>query len=571
MAQTYLYDDFEQGLGDWTVGEGDWNVTEADSYSPTHCLTDSPEGDYEPGYETYITLAQPLDLSAAVNPVLTFWTWFDFDGIGDAGELYVSNNGGATWYRAKFWSGGDQLSWYPQFYNMNSSVGHDDVLVRFRLDQDNDDVVGDGWYIDDLRIEERDTDTLPYPFYDDFEGGLVNWLVSGDDWDVTDEYYYSPTHALTDSPYGDYEPGVNTYITLARSLDLSAAVNPVLTVWTRYELGSDDVRLHYSNNGGATWHSPTHTFWSGYQRSWVPHFYYMNSSAGEDDVRIRIRLHQDNNDIVHDGWYVDDLRIGERDTNTLPYPFFDDFEGGLDNWLVSGDDWDVTDEDYHSPTHALTDSPYGDYEHGVDTYITLARSVDLSAAVEPVLTFWTRYDLGGDNGKLQYSNNGGATWMTAEFWNGELLYWTPQRYEMNSSAGDDDVRVRFVIDQDNNDIVHDGWYIDDVRICEAAEVGVPGGPDLVDHAVLFANSPNPFNPRTTIRYELPDPSPVTLRIFDLAGRLVDVLVEGKMAAGTHTATWTGRDTHGHSLPSGTYFYRLEADGFVETRRMTLLR
>jgi len=84
--------------------------------------------------------------------------------------------------------------------------------------------------------------------------------------------------------------------------------------------------------------------------------------------------------------------------------------------------------------------------------------------------------------------------------------------------------------------------------------------------------PNPFNPATVIEYSLPERSSVTLCIFDLAGRLVNVLVEGEeMAAGTHSATWTGRDAHGHSMPSSTYFCRLEADGFVETRRMTLIR
>ncbi len=84
--------------------------------------------------------------------------------------------------------------------------------------------------------------------------------------------------------------------------------------------------------------------------------------------------------------------------------------------------------------------------------------------------------------------------------------------------------------------------------------------------------PNPFNPQASIEYELPEQTTVILRIFDLAGRLVDVLVEGEeMAAGTHAATWTGRDAQGRTLPSGTYFYRLETDGFVETRRMTLIR
>jgi len=97
--------------------------------------------------------------------------------------------------------------------------------------------------------------------------------------------------------------------------------------------------------------------------------------------------------------------------------------------------------------------------------------------------------------------------------------------------------------------------------------GIPEGP-----CFSLVNYPNPFNPQTTISYELPEPTLVTLRIFDVAGRLVDVLVEGEVkAAGTHMATWTGRDSHDRALPSGTYFYRLEADGVVETRRMTLIR
>jgi len=104
-----------------------------------------------------------------------------------------------------------------------------------------------------------------------------------------------------------------------------------------------------------------------------------------------------------------------------------------------------------------------------------------------------------------------------------------------------------------------------------AIVAAPEASPISAHA-LMQNHPNPFNPQTTIKYELPEQIPVTLRVFDLAGRLVYVLVEGEeTAAGSHTATWTGQDAQGRAAPSGTYFYRLEAGGFVETRRMTLIR
>jgi hypothetical protein len=105
-----------------------------------------------------------------------------------------------------------------------------------------------------------------------------------------------------------------------------------------------------------------------------------------------------------------------------------------------------------------------------------------------------------------------------------------------------------------------------------ASVGVETFPGIPATYTLHPASPNPFNPRVVIRYELPKQTSVTLRIFDLAGRLVDVPVEGEnLPAGTHTATWNGRDPQGRAMSSGTYFYRLEAGGYTETKRMTLIR
>jgi predicted outer membrane repeat protein len=84
--------------------------------------------------------------------------------------------------------------------------------------------------------------------------------------------------------------------------------------------------------------------------------------------------------------------------------------------------------------------------------------------------------------------------------------------------------------------------------------------------------PNPFNPRTTIRYELPEPSRVDLRIYDVAGRLVRILVAAeRQPAGTHAATWNGTDGAGRQVAAGLYFCRLEAGTFQATRRLLLLK
>ena len=89
---------------------------------------------------------------------------------------------------------------------------------------------------------------------------------------------------------------------------------------------------------------------------------------------------------------------------------------------------------------------------------------------------------------------------------------------------------------------------------------------------LYPNYPNPFNPRTTIRFDLPEPSRATLRIYGVAGQLVRVLVDGEMMDATsHWIDWDGRDGGGQPVASGVYFYRLTAGRFTEARRLVLLR
>jgi len=89
--------------------------------------------------------------------------------------------------------------------------------------------------------------------------------------------------------------------------------------------------------------------------------------------------------------------------------------------------------------------------------------------------------------------------------------------------------------------------------------------------VLFQNAPNPFNPSTTIRYELPAAGVVDLRIYDVAGRLVRALHHGVESAGPQEKTWLGRDERGQPVASGVYFYRLVAGDEVQTRRMLLAK
>lgn len=85
-------------------------------------------------------------------------------------------------------------------------------------------------------------------------------------------------------------------------------------------------------------------------------------------------------------------------------------------------------------------------------------------------------------------------------------------------------------------------------------------------SVLGQNYPNPFNSTTVIEYQLPQRGAMRLEVFDVHGQVVDVLVDGVQASGSHVAAWDS----GHRA-SGTYFYRFSSEGFVETRKMVLLR
>ena len=82
----------------------------------------------------------------------------------------------------------------------------------------------------------------------------------------------------------------------------------------------------------------------------------------------------------------------------------------------------------------------------------------------------------------------------------------------------------------------------------------------------MGNYPNPFNPETAINYALPQAGHVRLAVYDMTGRAVRVLVDGVRSQGRHSVRFNAGN-----LPTGTYVYRLTANGETRVRKMTLLR
>ena len=100
-----------------------------------------------------------------------------------------------------------------------------------------------------------------------------------------------------------------------------------------------------------------------------------------------------------------------------------------------------------------------------------------------------------------------------------------------------------------------------------------GGPSLPDRLALLGNTPNPFNPSTTIRFTVPagPTRPYHLRVYDVRGAFVRELGSGQIGGGTHEARWDGRDRHGEPVSSGIYLYRLQVGATQLTGKMALVK
>ena len=98
-----------------------------------------------------------------------------------------------------------------------------------------------------------------------------------------------------------------------------------------------------------------------------------------------------------------------------------------------------------------------------------------------------------------------------------------------------------------------------------------GVADIPKAYKLFRNYPNPFNPTTTITYQLPKASQIRLTVYNLLGQEVRTLVNTKQAAGSYSIEWNSRDNNNELVPTGVYVYKIEAGDFVQSRKMVLVK
>ncbi|MBC8365973.1 immune inhibitor A [bacterium] len=264
----------------------------------------------------------------------------------------------------------------------------------------------------------------------------------------------------------------------------------------------------------------------------------------------------------------------------------DDFESGTGLWTG---DWALSSDEYHSPSHSMTDSPTGDSGHNQEKPCELSNSINLTEVIDPLLTFWARWEIEEDWDcvQLQISTNGGGIWTPMSTAHtvpgsgqgaqpdGEPVYenfqtlWILETVDLSAWADESNVLLRFIYMSDTS-IDEDGFYFDDFKV--EGQVVATGAPEESPAFTRLDGAwPNPFNPVTKIRFSTASAGLVHLNIFDIQGRRVATLADMVLPAGEHERIWNGRNSQGRELASGVYLAQLEFDGQRFQKKLTLIK
>lgn len=258
--------------------------------------------------------------------------------------------------------------------------------------------------------------------------------------------------------------------------------------------------------------------------------------------------------------------------------FCDNFSSGTGNWTITNDGGTCVWQIYSTPypnTYTLPPTSVSpvfaadaDNCGSGTTLLSTATSNTIICTNYELISLefdndWNAIDA-QDQAIVDYSTNGGTTWINLINWGGTDVRNTHEVHPMPSATNMANVKVRFKSVQPGWDW---WWAIDNVCIKGSPIVGITqNGGNIPTEYALSQNYPNPFNPTTNIKFDLPKQGLVSLKVYDVVGKEVATLVNEVKSAGSYNV-----DFNGTNLSSGVYFYRLEADNFVDVKRMVLIK
>lgn len=362
---------------------------------------------------------------------------------------------------------------------------------------------------------------MNYAFYDSAYA-VSNWTSTGG-WNITTTKFKSAPSSFTDSPGGNYLANANATMTVNQPISIpSGAMSVKLEFWTQWDIENnwDYGQVLVSTNSGASW-TPLAGLYTNpgtgtFQPNGQPLYDGTQTTWVKEEMnlspymgsQIILRfLLRADGSIQADGWYVDDINIISYDFVPVELVSFTAFASAGNVTL----DWSTASE---------TNNRGFEVERKV-----IGLQSPVSNSEWRIVGF-----VDGKGTTTDYTN---YTFIDQLNEQGKYLYRLKQ------------------IDFDGSINYSNEIEVDFIGVTEFA---------------LQQNYPNPFNPSTVISYQLPIDTKVQLKVYDILGTEIITLVNETKSAGKHNVSFDAG-----KLSSGTYFYTIIADGFVQTKKMMLVK
>ena len=568
---------------DWHVSAGTWEVGNPTSgpnsaHSPGNCAATVLDGNYsEPVDSRLIRHISFIVPPSSENPRLRFWHWYSFSS-GDFGEVQISTDGGATWETISptYTNTGSGVWTYP-FIDL-SAYADSTVQIAYYFHSHRVGSfanVSTGWYIDDIAII---TGPIVFNNPENFETGIGDWAVDKGTWEIGEptagpDSSFSPPNCAATRLNGNYAEPVDSRLISPPLMVPNLTQNPRLRFWHWYRFSSGDFgEVQISTDGGTTWETISPTYTNTGSGVWTYPFIDLSAYA-DSTVQIAYYFHSHRVGSfanVSTGWYIDDIAII---TGPIVFNNPENFETGIGDWAVDKGTWEIGEptagpDSSFSPPNCAATRLNGNYAEPVDSRLISPPFV--VANQNPALRFWHWYNFSnGDTGQVQIKvNNGNWQPISSQFVSTSSGAWTNFFISLSAYA-DSTVQIAYYFHSQRIGSfanVSTGWYIDSIQVDVMVgidEIVVDNIPSIFE---LKQNYPNPFNPSTTIEFDLPKTSHVALKVFNILGEEVATLVSDRLSAGSYSYNWDASN-----LASGVYLYRLQADDYVETRKMVLMK
>lgn len=212
----------------------------------------------------------------------------------------------------------------------------------------------------------------------------------------------------------------------------------------------------------------------------------------------------------------------------------------------------------------------------------VAISEDVIVTVGPFSETISMEEKGKEGEKWEYKRPKGGTGkikqMTIDWKKGTFdfsmdkvdlsLMTDPDEVTISIQIGDDVGEATITMTETKHWDYKDGKKAETTESTQASEAGE----SIVQReSGLYQNYPNPFNPKTTIEYSLTESCDVTLKIYNMAGKLIRTLVDEYQSAGSYSIIWHGDNEVGEEIASGVYFFQIQAGDLVSTKKMVVLK